>query len=340
MTRIGLISEMYGGTTPPTGYGGISATIYDLVCEFVRRGHDVTLFATPGSWANGARVIICKPEDHPLSVNAPLPAYAVEALKHLDEIDVWVDGSHHKWFARECKQRYKDVNVLCPSWNPNKDDLPQNSVLQSPALIDAIGNMPKNTPWFYAGIPLDEYEPCYEVGERGVSINVMAVYKGVDILVRSAAKHKFPLDLYGHAPNEKWLQQAILPYVDKCDNIVYHGPCGPERKQHLAKASAFFLIATWWEPGSRATLEAFACGCPPVMTRAGSLKHYIEDTDSGAYVKANEDSVYEGYLHVLEGGPDMRHRARQVAEDKFSLVKYADNWERMFARVMKGERWE
>ena len=339
--RIGLISEMYGGTTPPEKYGGISGTVYDIVCELVRRGHDVTLFATPGSFVAGARMVICQAYDRVPSIAGPLPPYAIEALKYIDYIDVWMDGSHHKWFARECKEKHPGVAVVCPAWNPNRGDLPQNTVVQSPAMIQAIGRgMPEDTPWFYGGVPLDEYEPCYEVGERSVSIQVLTPYKGVDILVRSAAKHHFPLDLYGHTPSEKWYDQVVKPYVDRHPNIVYHGPCGIERKQHFARASMSFLIAMWWEPGSRAVLESLACGCPTVLTPAGSLKYYIEDGVSGAYVMDNEDSVYEGYLKVLKGGEEMRRQARKVAEEKFSLTAYVDNWERMFRKVMEGDRWD
>jgi glycosyltransferase involved in cell wall biosynthesis len=337
--RIGLISEMYGGTTPPVAYGGISATMYDLTCEFVRRGHDVTLFATPGSRADGARIIICKPGDRPVyQKETELAPYAVEALKHLGEIDVWIDGSHHKHFAWTCMFRHPYINVLCPSWNPNASDLPQNTVVQSPAMIEGIGTKPKDTPWFFGGIPLDEYEPCYEMGGRGLAVHVMTTYKGIDTVVQAASKHHFPLDLYGHVPHQPWFDQAIQPLVDKHHNIVYHGPCGIERKQYMAQASAFFLIARWWEPGSRAVLEAMACGCPVVLTKAGTLKYYLEG-GGGVYVEDNPEAVFNGYRRVINGGSALRRRARQVAEELFSLTTYADNWERMFERVMKGDRW-
>jgi glycosyltransferase involved in cell wall biosynthesis len=335
--RIGLISEMYGGTTPPSGYGGISGSVYDLTCEFVRRGHDVTLFATPGSYADGARVIICQPGDNP-SHTTELAPYAVEALKHLGEIDVWIDGSHHKHFAWHCYYTHPDVNVLCPSWNPNASDLPQNTVVQSPAMIEGIGTKPKDTPWFFAGLPLNEYEPCYDIGGRGLAIHVMASYKGIDVLAQSAATHKFPLDLYGHIPHQAWFDQAVRPYVDKCPNIVYHGPCGIERKEYMARASAFFLIARWWEPGSRAVMEAVACGCPLVLTKAGTLKHYLGG-GGGVYVEDHPDSIYRGYLKIVNGGAALRRRARQVAEELFDVATYAANWEKVFERVMEGDRW-
>ena len=36
-------------SVPPPGYGGIEAVVALLTRELVRRGHDVTLFAAPGS---------------------------------------------------------------------------------------------------------------------------------------------------------------------------------------------------------------------------------------------------------------------------------------------------
>ena len=49
---------------PPPGYGGIKAVV-DLLCHgLVARGHDVTLFAAPGS-RSAARVCPVPEDAHP-----------------------------------------------------------------------------------------------------------------------------------------------------------------------------------------------------------------------------------------------------------------------------------
>ena len=56
---------------PPHGYGGIEAVV-DLVCEaLVARGHDVTLFAAPGS-RSAARVYPLLEDAHPDEIGSSL----------------------------------------------------------------------------------------------------------------------------------------------------------------------------------------------------------------------------------------------------------------------------
>jgi glycosyltransferase involved in cell wall biosynthesis len=341
-TRIGIISEVYGGPTPPAKYGGISATVYDISEELVRRGRDVTLFATEGSSSSG-KLIVVPPGDLSSNAEGPLPPYVRVALEHKDEIDVWIDGSHHKRFARHCAEWFPKVRALCPSWNPNRVDCPVNTVVQSPHLIKEL-DKPEDTPFFFAGIPLQCYSPNFNPSVhphfmRSVSINVLAVYKGTDLLVAAAAKHGFPLQLYGPCPDQKWFKKEIEPYL-KQNNITYLGECGRERSRIMRGAVASFTLSTWPEPGSRVSLESFALGCPVIALPSGCFPYYIEDGVNGALCEGRDpDSIYEAYLKVLEGGSNMRLEARRTAEEKFDLGVYVDNWEKMFKRMMEGDRW-
>ena len=50
--RILLVMDPYI-KVPPDHYGGIERVVADLADQFTRRGHDVTLWAAPGSRVNG-----------------------------------------------------------------------------------------------------------------------------------------------------------------------------------------------------------------------------------------------------------------------------------------------
>ena len=56
---------------PPDGYGGIEAVV-ELLCDaLVARGHDVTLFAAPGSRST-AHVQVLLEEPHPDTIGSAL----------------------------------------------------------------------------------------------------------------------------------------------------------------------------------------------------------------------------------------------------------------------------
>lgn len=339
--KIGIISETYGRPTPPVGYGGIAATIHDISEELVRRGHEVVLFATEGSWTSG-RLVLIPGGDVPLRQKV-VPEYVLFlAANYINGFDVWIDGSHHKRFARYCMEHYPEENVLCPAWNPNSEDSPCNTVVQSPHMVDKqLLNKPDNTPFFFAAIPLWEYEPSYEPGDGGVSINVLSEYKGTDLLVASAARHGFPLKLYGPISSDSWYKASgVQDKVERYSNIRYMGECGPERIDILRNATASFTLSVWPEPGSRVSLESFACGCPVIALECGCFPYYIESGVNGVLCKSRDpDTIYEAYLEVESAGRRMREAARKTAEEKFNLGVYVDNWENLFQRMIRGERW-
>ena len=58
-------------TVPPPGYGGIETVVALLSEELVARGHDVTLFAAPGS-ESAARVRPMLDDAHPDTIGSSL----------------------------------------------------------------------------------------------------------------------------------------------------------------------------------------------------------------------------------------------------------------------------
>jgi len=58
-------------SVPPPGYGGIEAVIGPLCDALVERGHDVTLFAAPGS-SSTARVEPILPRTYPNNIERAL----------------------------------------------------------------------------------------------------------------------------------------------------------------------------------------------------------------------------------------------------------------------------
>ena len=339
--RIGIISEVYGGiTTPPQKYGGIAASCHDLSEELVRRGHDVRLFAIEGSETSGHLVTVPAGDAQYSIYPNTFPPYVGAAKGHIGWADVWVDGSHHKRFARWCLEHRPDVNVLCPSWNPNAEDLPQNPVFQSPHMYAAITGVDKpgnGVPCFWFGIPLEKYWPNYNEPVRPpVSINVLSEHKGTDLLLAAAAKYRFDVHLYGGVEEAFYRKNRRLFGLP---NIHFFGETGIERFQILQESEMSITLSIWPEPGSRVTLESLALGCPCLVTAAGCLPHYITDGVNGAVVGRDPESISAGIHRILNGGREMRRAARETAESMFSMQTCANNYERLFERIRDGERW-
>src|SRR5690242_14694316 len=87
---------------PPVAYGGTERVIFTLTEELVRRGHDVTLFASGDSFTSGRLVPIC---EHALwhqqsSYQDFMPFWSIVLGKLLREIDEFdVVHSHLDYFG-------------------------------------------------------------------------------------------------------------------------------------------------------------------------------------------------------------------------------------------------
>ena len=84
---------------PPEGYGGTERVMYELIVELVRRGHDVTTFASGDSDVPGRHVptvpVALRPAD---SKDDPMSYFLTTMLAVLDsEHDFDIIHSHLEW---------------------------------------------------------------------------------------------------------------------------------------------------------------------------------------------------------------------------------------------------
>jgi glycosyltransferase involved in cell wall biosynthesis len=197
----------------------------------------------------------------------------------------------------------------------------------------------EHVPWFWFGIPLKNYTPCYEPTDGPVFINTIAEHKGADLMVEAAVEYDIPVRMYGPI-DDAYYDRVIRPILSKSmKSVEMPGEIGWNRVARTKTSSASFILSIWPEPGSRITMESLALGCPCVVTDCGCLPHYIEDGVNGAVVDRDPESIYQGYLRVLAGGKTMRKTARETALAMFGIDKMVDNIEILFDRVMSGERW-
>src|SRR5579885_2897939 len=91
-------------TVPPARYGGTERVIHTLTEELVRRGHEVTLFASADSTTSARLIATC--EQAVWHRNPPLrdasPAWSTtvgKLVRHLDEFDVVHSHIDHYGFS-------------------------------------------------------------------------------------------------------------------------------------------------------------------------------------------------------------------------------------------------
>src|SRR6478672_2427658 len=91
-------------SVPPSGYGGTERVVHTLTEELIRRGHDVTLFASADSRTSARLVPTCEQalwrQEPAYNDFAPLLSVSLgRALRELDDFDVVHSHLDHVGFA-------------------------------------------------------------------------------------------------------------------------------------------------------------------------------------------------------------------------------------------------
>jgi len=134
---------------------------------------------------------------------------------------------------------------------------------------------------------------------------------------------------------------ALSPFRERLDHLglssrlTYVGHVAGERARQVWAAADAFVLPSYSEGFSMATLEAMACRLPTVITTAC---HFPEAKAAAAsvVVTADVDSVTQGIRDLLDRTPAERRRigdaGRQLVEDRYT-------WDRQAERLAEVYGW-
>jgi glycosyltransferase involved in cell wall biosynthesis len=107
----------------------------------------------------------------------------------------------------------------------------------------------------------------------------------------------------------------------------------------LLAAADIVTLPSFYEGLPYAISEAMAASLPVIATRVGGIPEMIEDPASGLLIDRGDASALAACLVRLAGDPSLRRqmgaRARQLAEDRFSLERMLDASEAFFSSLAK-----
>lgn len=102
-------------------------------------------------------------------------------------------------------------------------------------------------------------------------------------------------------------------------------------------SSQIFLNTSLWSSCPYTLLEAMSCGCAVVSTETTMIPDVIEHGKTG-FLSNNPDELRE-HINVLLNDPAMCREfgaaARKSVQEKYGLPKFIDNWNKLFAEVVK-----
>ena len=287
-------------TVPPPGYGGIEAVVALLCDELVARGHDLTLFAAPGSHS-AARVCSPLQGTHADQIGSSLyesdhVAVAYDAIDRAaaegGPFDVVHDHSGFTALAMADRVSAPVVHTLhgpfsiemCPFYERHGHKarlvaISQFQLEHAPSgvrVADVVSNPIRVEDW-----PFREDKDDYLLWMGRLDPD-----QGRSPRDRGSAGRP-------HAARARRARAAragaVLPRRDRAAldgrNVVFAGEVGGVRRKELfARAKAFLMPISWPEPFGMVMVEALACGTPVIAFPEGAASEIVIDGENGFHV--------------------------------------------------------
>ncbi len=336
--RIAQVAPLHE-RVPPVLYGGTERVVSHLTEELVRRGHDVTLFAS-GDSRTAARLVPAVARALRLDPEAPDPwsahvlqlAQAFERAGDFDVIHCHVDFPAFP-FGRlvptptlHTLHGRLDLPRLLPLFR-HFHDLPLVSI--SDAQRAPLRHLPLR--WMatvHHGVPLARLPFSGRGGRYLAFLGRLAPEKRPDLAIEVARRAGLPLKIAAKVDeaDRAYFTREIAPLLDH-PLIEFVGEIGDEDKgRFLGDALALLFPIDWPEPFGLVMIEAMACGTPVIARKRGSVPEIVVPGTTG-FVVETVDELVDAVKRV-----DIIDRAacRRHVERHFTVERMADGYEAIY----------
>ena len=344
--RVAQIAPLYE-QVPPKLYGGSERVVSYITEELVRRGHDVTLFAS-GDSVTSARLwpgcpqalrLHGKPE---LGASLQL-AMLAEVYDARDRFDIIHSHIDYWTFPLARVTKMPTVSTMhgrldITDLHPVYDQFPEAAVV---SISDAQRIPLPRMNWVdtvYHGLPRELLEFNGAEGKYLAFIGRISPEKRPDLAIEIANRSGVPLKIAAKVDfvDREYFASVIKPLI-KPPHIEYIGEINDSQKSgFLGGALALLFPIDWPEPFGLAMIEAMACGTPVIARPCGSVREVMKPGVSG-FVAAEIDEL----VAAVEKIPSIsRAGCRRYFEERFTTEQMVDNYERVYQRVIAQTRAE
>ena len=344
---------------PPQKYGGIERVVHYLTEELVRRGHDVTLFASGDSKTKAKLVSVYPRSLLKDNISWTKPEWNLENLakafsqaKEFDILhthtDIWtvffqettktpVLHTFHNPLYTEVKS-HKEFPTRLKLYNRHRKTTNAVFISKSQQKICTI-KFPKD--WIcYNGIDTSLYKFNSKPEDHFIWVARIDPYKGIENAILAAEKTGVKLLLAGRLDKgrENYFKEKIKPHLGK--QIKYVGELSQkEMSGFYRKAKGCLYPIEWEEPFGLVMVESMACGTPVIAFDKGSVPEVIKDKKTGFVVpfkdKRGKKNI-QGLIEAIKKIDEIkREDCKTWVEENFSYQKMTSRYEEIYYQLIK-----
>jgi glycosyltransferase involved in cell wall biosynthesis len=334
MMKIAVLSSV-AWRTPPRHYGPWEQVASNIAEGLVKRGVEVTLFATGDSITEGKLDFACEKgyEDDRTQDAKVLECLHISNLmekaadfdiihNNFDFLPLTYSGliktpvitTIHGFSSTRIIPVYKKYNSIGHYVSISNSD-------RSPEL-DYIATV-------YNGLDTADFEFNEQPDDYLLYFGRIHPDKGTAESIEIAKKSGRKLLIAGIVQDANYFKEKIEPQLS--EQVEYIGSAGPEKRNNLlGKALALLHPISFNEPFGLSVAEAMLCGTPVIAFNRGSMPELIKHEETGFLVNTIDEAV--------EAINDIKNISRQKCFDwatsKFSRDKMADDYLGLYHQIL------
>ena len=340
--RIAQVAPLFE-SVPPRLYGGTERVVSYLTEELVRRGHDVTLFASgdsrtsarwspswtaPPAWTEPAPAVIGAEFTRELGLVFGRARDFDVIHCHVDYLAFPFDGLTPTPTVHTMHGRL-DLPHLVPVYRQFRT-VPLVSISDAQrAPLEPLGVRWAAT--VHHGLPVERY--AFAPRDEGylAFLGRISPEKRADLAIEIARRVGLPLKIAAKVDpaDREYFERVVEPLLD--DPLVeFLGEIGEaDKPAFLGGARALLFPIDWPEPFGLVMIEAMACGTPVIARPCGSVPEVVVDGRTGFLA----DTLAELADAVKRVDELDRAECRRHVEARFSVDRMAEDYERVYRRL-------
>lgn len=313
-----------------------------LTEELVRRGHEVTLFASADSHTNAKLDGLCAtpfsrvPENWS-QAGATIMAAEQAFGKRAEEFDII-----HSYFGIEgfpMAQRCPTPTLMTLK---DRLDLPEYvpvfKEFRNLPLVSTSDAQRRPLAWaswqqtIYPGVPSELYRFNPRAGKYLAFFGSLSLENELGLAIELARRAHLPLRVASRQDSVDGLPLSIpIELLNANPGIEWLGELREEEKNNfVGEALAYVCTHDWPGPSALSIAEALACGTPVVTFHGGNAAEMICDHITGFACESLDEMV-----EVLPLIWDLdRRECRRTFEKRFSAKRMADHYLQLYERLI------
>ena len=346
--RIAQVAPLYE-SVPPKLYGGTERVVSYLTEELVRRGNDVTLFAS-GDSKTSAKLAAGYPIALRLAGLAQMAANGLglhmpmlsQVFERADEFDII--HCHLDYWTFAFSQLVSTPVITTLHGRLDIDELaPIFEQFKTRPLISISDAQRKPLPWanwvstVHHGVPNDHLKFNPKGGKYLAFLGRIAPEKRPDIAIEVARKAGIPLKIAAKVDevDRAYFKNTIEPLINAAPGVEFIGEINESQKsEFLGNALALLFTIDWPEPFGLVMIEAMACGTPVIARPFGSVPEVMRDGVTGFIASEFDDLV----AAVKKADTISRQACRDEYESRFAVDVMAQKYERIYRELIAIKR--